>query len=404
MPSVMQGATANLAGMAAPKIKEEAEAFRGEHPALGPAAELGGALATAPLWPAKAGLALRGALGAGAAGVSSVAGGEGPMKERLKDAALPAAAGGLAGLVLPAALNKVGRVAKRAAQPFKSATSHVADGAGPLLGDDAAAAIARQEALAPGTATPVSVTPGMAQSTRVIGANAPVAREAQKAADGRLEKIQSAMEGMSPQYEALLGKARGPLDLGKVNIRPVIIKNGLWPGDETIELTAVQALRNAVRGKMDVLRVAVRQGKGGGPKLHQLGKDFDKLTSWLKEQVPDIAKLDADYGVLARARRAEEKVIKHIGQSRSAYGSSRVAGMEPGSPGASLPSKSNMLGRMFGPDRSRLAEEANRLLLQPGQIPIELLRARMRQAKPYQPGLLAPFAIGEQAGASSLFD
>jgi hypothetical protein len=247
--------------------------------------------------------------------------------------------------------------------------------------------------------------PSLPASIRVIGANPGIAMEAHAASLARSAKIQTAMDAMGPQYESLLAGKRAPLDLGKVNIRKVLVSNGVMPGDETAELSAVQALRNTIKGKIDPLRVAVRQGKGGGLRLHELGQQHKALTEWLTTMEPDISQLDKDYGVLARARRTEDGVVKHIMQSRKAYASSRTAGIEPGSPGASLPTRYTMFHRLMSPSRSRLAEEANRLLLQPGQIPDELLQAKMRAAQgPSSTGLLSPFVGGALGGqVSGLF-
>lgn len=399
--AALQGATLGSAKYVVPGLEEQQKTFAEENPGPARAANFAGALATAPLLPFKAGLLARLGIGGGAAGVHAFNEAEGSIPERLDAAKVPALVGAGAGAVLPAAAHKVSKVVQKLRQPFRGASTQVAEGAGPLLADDAAAKMSELERLAPGTATPANITPGMENTVRVMGANAPLAREAEKASVGRFKALQTAKEGLSPQYQQLLDGKTGPLRVGSGDITPVLTKNGILPPGPDIPMLQVQALRNTLRGKAEQLRAAVQgKGKAGGPELNRLNSQLHDLTEWLEKQVPEIRALDKQYGLLSRTARSEEKVRKNLANSRSSYATNRVAGVEPGSPAGSLPGKEGLLRRMFGPDRAELAAQANRLLLQPGQIPSELLKARARAAQTYQPGLFAPFVIGGQTPAA----
>lgn len=398
-----QGATLGLAGAAIPAVKAKAKQFEANHSILGPATNIAGNVLGALAIPGSFAARLGGrvALGATAGGIQGATSDASSLEDRAKHAAEGAALGGVAGAVLPPVAKVAGRLGKLAISPFRNPESIAAE-AGAMLPKGAERLMARQEALAPGTTVPAVLDPGLPKAVRVVGSNPQVAREAMEASAARVERLQAARDAMRPQYQALLAQKRAPLDLGpdKPNIRKVIISNGMWPGDETIELEAVQGLRDALEQKIETLAAKSAKGKGGGPLMHKLNEQKKQLSQWLHAMVPELKDLDRDYGVLSRAKRAEESIQKNLAGSRSGNMAARIAGIEPGTPGSSLPStKSGILHRLFHPDRDELARAANRMLLQPGQIPSELLKARAAAARPggQYAGLL-PFLSGAELG------
>lgn len=405
-----QGATLGLAGAAIPAVKAKAKEFESHHSVLGPVTNIAGNVLGALAVPGSLAARVGGrvALGAAAGGIQGATSDASSPVERAKHAAEGAALGGVAGAVLPPVAKLTGRFARMVAAPLRNPESIAAE-AGAMLPKNAEALMARQEALAPGTTVPAVLDPGLPKSVRVVGSNPHVAREAMEASAGRVSKLQAARDAMRPQYQAILAEKRAPLNLGpdKPNIRKVVISNGMWPGDETIELEAVQGLRDALDQKIETLAAKSAKGKGGGPLMHKMVQQKKQLTDWLQEVAPGIKSLDRDYGVLSRAKRAEENIQKNLAGARSGNMAARIAGIEPGTPGSSLPAtKSGFLHKLFHPDRDELARAANQMLLQPGQIPSAMLKARAAAARPggQYAGLL-PFLSGAEVGRlPGLFD
>lgn len=389
------------------EVRQNYDAAKGVAPGRMMAAELGGGLASSLVGGglvgagAKgAGLGARAVMGALSGGAAGGTAGVGYSKDHAVRAGLTGAA---AGAALGGAIPLAGATI---AAPFKylakrlNPTGAVANATGHLLPEGAEAAMARQEALAPGTAVPAALSPDLPASLRVIGASPKVAREAQAASELRASKIHDAMREVGDQYESLLGGHRANLSgAGAPDIRKLaVVENGMLPdvmsdGTETLQLRAVQALREKLRVKME--------GAKGTPK-HELGVRVKQLSKWLSFHKPEIGQLDADYHVLASAKRAEAGILKNIRQSRKSYSSNRSAGIEPGSPGASLPSAGSLMHDLLKADKKGNAEAVNRLLLQPGQIPPQLLKAQARSAKrsfPY--GLLGSVSGGDVLGQMS---
>lgn len=401
----LQGAGLNVPGLISPDLRHASEDFGKRHNILGPVLKGAGTVATSMLapevWGAKwLGRAL---LGGGAAAVDAGAAGDGTVAERLKRAGTALPVGAVAGAAIPPTVGLANKFVGKLIKPLMPERT-VAKAVGALLPADAAAKMARIEQLAPGTGTVAALSPEIPASTRVIGANPGVALKAEDAAITRLGKLKTALQGMSPQYQQVLTNNGQPITAplavrGGPNIVPTLVRNGHLPTNST-SLETVQALRNTIRAKKDALWITAQKGKGGGPKVRDLNEDYKNLTQWLEYHAPGVAKLDADYRVLNDARRAEETVLKNIKQSRKAYASSRAAGIEPGSPGASVPTKGGLLHTLFSSDRKALAAAADKLLLQPGQIPTALLKARAAAVRgpSGRPGLLGAMGLGAAAG------
>ncbi len=382
----LQGVSLNLAGKIAPDLKKAADEFNAEHSVAGPIANIAGGLTSAAALPVGLGASAlaRGLTGAGAAGVSALAGGK-----DLKSAAEDAAVGGVAGAAIPAAVGAIAKPISRFVNPRFFPGKTVAKAVGPLLPDDAAQVMARQEALAPGASVPANLSPEIPAAVRVIGADPAVARKAQIQSVERLKLIKSSMQAFKPKYDALLKGKVAPTSTGNVDITKIVTDNGLMPMNGQVQLTVVQRLRHDVLNKLETAK---------GMKRGELGEAYAKLSEWLHQTAPGIQAIDSDYGVLARMKKAETEILKNIRQSRKAYASAGAAGITPGSPAGRLPTQGGMMSDLFHPERAPLAQQAHSLLLQPGQIPGPLLNARNKAMGMgrFSPGLLSAFGMGEQ--------
>jgi len=373
------------------------------------AAELGGGLASTLVGGTEAAGALKGAglgaralAGAGAGALYGGASGVGYSDDHPVSAGLTGAATGAAlGGALPVVGSVLGKLGSKVANRFNPEGA-VAKAAGHLLPGNAQATMAAREALAPGTTVPAALSPDIPQSIRHIGADAMLGKTAQVESEARIAAIEQGRRQIGSQMEQILSGRVADVDQpANAAIRKVMVKNGLMPtphssGSDVVDLKVVQQLRSKLRERI--------QGQRGFTKK-ETGDQIRTLSDWLQHQDPAMEQLDRDFRTLSDAKRAEELVLKHIRQSRKSYSSSRAAGIEPGSPGASLPSQVQFLAKMLQPDRKPLAAAANKLLLQPGSIPQPLLYQQMHQAS-VLPSLLGGMGGGQLAGgmAGSLFD
>jgi len=374
------------------------------------AAEVGGGLASAALGGTELGAAAKGAglgarvLGGAATGaLASGASGVGYSDSKPVQAGLTGAAGGaLLGGALPLVGAGLGKVVGGLVNRFNPEAS-VAKATGHLLPPGAPAALAAREALAPGTTVPAALNPElMGASVRNIGADAALGRAAHLASEARLDTIKQSLKDIGDQMEQTLAGRLADVDQpSAAPIRKILVQNGLMPtphssGADVVDLKVVQALRNKLR-----LRMEGQKGMAKG----ETYQNVRTLSDWLLHQAPDIGKLDHDYATLSQARKAEETLLKHIKQSRRSFSSSRSAGIEPGSPGASLPSSGGLMQKILSPDRAALAQAAHKLLLTPGGIPQALLR-RQNYMPSATPGMLGAMGGGQAMGglAGTLFD
>lgn len=386
----LQGVTLGAGGLAIPDMKTSAEDFSKRHNILGPALKVAGTAAGALALPASWGVRAlgRALVGGGSAAVAAGSEGDGTTAQRLKRAAVAAPFGAAAGVIAPEALGLTGKVASKLLKPYVSKARVVADAAGPLLPEGAEAVMARQEALVPGAAVPGTVSPEIPGTMGVIGANVPVSTAAKQQAVARLAKIKDALDGVSSQYQELLGNRRAPLSLPDgTNIRKLIVKYGQYPGDETAALMDVKTLRSDLLAK-------VKGAKGNARNI--LGKDVSALSDWLKQTAPGIEELDHNWNTISDMKRANISLLKTINQSRGQYAASRMTGIEPGSSAAKLPSRGGVLASALSPDRSKMSAMASKMLLQQGGIPKALLDAQRRSMLPPNgmPGLLGAFGLG----------
>lgn len=392
--SFLQGVSLNAAGLISPELKKAAERFRKEHKVLGPAMDIAGSVTSGLALPVGlgAGALTRALVGGGAGAIASAAGGEGSLEERAKRGAVGGAVGAVGGAAIPAVVGGAVKIGGRFVNPRFRPGATNAKAVGPLLPDNAEQIMARQEALAPGASTAAGLDPSLPQTTRVIGADPALARKAAGEARKRLDLINSSMRAFKPRYDAILKGKSAPLVSGGVNIGPVLTKNGLMPINGQIGLSVVQRLRHDYANKMVTAK---------GMKKGELVEEWAKLNEWLHKNAPDIKAIDSEYAVLKGMKKAETEVVKNLGAARGNYATSRAAGIEPGSPGAKLPTNSGLAQELLHPSRENLGRAAYDNLLQPGRIPGSLLRARDKAMglHRFDPELLTAFGLGAQSPA-----
>lgn len=355
--------------------REESAGFSAANPKLNMATEMvGGGLPAAltaaipGLGPSKSAGWIRNAMKAmGMAAPVGVVAGEGHSEAPTvggvaKDAAVGGAASAAMGGLLStggSAVQGVTRSVLDALHPERAIVREAAT----QLPTKAAAVVARQEAIAPGTAVAADLSPEMQALTRGVGADAKAGVTARLAAEGRVKALQSSLDELSTKYEAM----NRPLPVNdelKAILKEAGRSNILKKDASDVDFNAVQRVRTALKAEAAATRnSAVRHDKRAAA---------DKLTAWLDAHVPELESLDSDWAFMTKRIGAARKTLQEITNSSKNYAASRAYGADEGSVGGSLSvsSKGSVVGRMFekilAPDRAGRARAANDLLLTPG--------------------------------------
>lgn len=289
-----------------------------------------------------------------------------------KDAAMSGAAGTVAGGGLSLLGSAAGRVASGVADRVNPSRAVVREAA-TQIPPNAATSIARQNAIAPGTAMLADQSPEMTAMVRGIGADADAGVAARTVADARVDALKTARKALGTRYEAL--ERDLPVDKTLAGILRDADQPVTGPATNFVQLH---------RARMD-LRAAVKNAEGA--KKADLGKALDALNGWMDTNVPGVRQLDRDYGFVVERIKAAEKLAKEVTSSSKNYAASRTYGAESGSIGGSLPRGAHgvisMMAEALGPDRAARARAVQDLLLTPGDATstalakITAARARM---------------------------
>lgn len=190
--------------------REESAGFRATSPKLNFATEVvsGGlpAAATTPIF--GPGGWIKNALKAmGASGAMGAASGAGHSEgesagEVAKDAAVTGGISTVLGGLLSAGGSGAGAVVRKIADAAKPARPVVREAA-TQLPKNAAETVARQEAMAPGTAALADLSPEMQALVRGVGADAKTGVSARVAAEDRLGLMENAIKGIRARYESM---------------------------------------------------------------------------------------------------------------------------------------------------------------------------------------------------------
>jgi hypothetical protein len=295
--------------------------------------------------------ALKAAAGGAAAGVGY------GNPETLKEGAVDAGIGAAAGAAIPvgAGLLKGGVKWLEGMTNPGGAIRREARG---LLAHtpDAEQILARQERLAPGTATVADISPEMTGLMSGVGADRATGSAARVAAEEGVEGLMQGIRNVQAQYEqvtngVMLKATDKVLDVmekySKGRGRAVLAPNG------EVHAKDVQMLRSQIRDKL-------RNTKKGWVK-DKLRPDEAVLDKYLQSRLPAISKLDSDYKFLLGRIKAKEDLASTVTKSGAAHAKIRGYGKEPGSVGGSLlGSKLDKILGLLSPnqaDRARAAQE-----------------------------------------------
>jgi len=238
----------------------------------------------------------------------------------------------------------------------------VAREAGELLPGNVAQQIARQNELAPGTALPIDQSQSIVKFARVVGEDREAASRAVGQLSQRVKEIDKARQAVGKRYQAIDRKL--PVD---PELRDLAGKR-LDLLDNEVDFLAVHGLRSEIGRKLRDAQRAYKLTGEKGDVVAELSPVKEGLDNWLRARVPEVAKIDEDYGavmgMLQRARQAEKVAT----QSRDAHATLRVSGKEATSPGASMgkrPSIWDILGRAASPSPARRARVVEQMLMRP---------------------------------------
>lgn len=315
--------------------------------------------------------ALRGLLaGSGAGGVAGAGYSE---KEApagiLGDAAVGAAVGGVVGGAVPvagAALKGVRNYAADVVNPGRSVVREASNQLGHVPGG-ATNVMARQEALAPGTAIQGDLSPELVSLMRGVGADQASANKAREIAASRIKDIKAAFKPVQARYK----QHEGTMLKVTPEVMQVLEKHGKGKGPAAIapngvvDFTDVQKLRSRLLDKL-------RTTKKGHIK-QEVGPQVAVLDDFLTKNVPGIDAIDSDWKFLLQRLSAAEDLEHVVTESAKTYATQRAYGVDPASAGGSLPSiKPGMLGRLMSflePNRADRARAAQHLLMTPNLAP-----------------------------------
>jgi hypothetical protein len=289
-----------------------------------------------------------------------------------KDAAIGGGVGAAAGPLFEGAGAIVGGAGRRIRDAV-SPSSAVMRNTAPLVPKDAAATVARQEAMAKGTATISNLTPELqAATTGGIGANAKVALEQQARSAARLEKLQQAKEFIGAQYNSLTQK---------VPLTPVVREiirgrvKGVTAATPEIEASVLHAVRSDLKAEAKAMR--------NKRQAFQKRQQAETLTKELETHLPSIRQLDSDYSFIEKRVAAEAKGLKELKMSLARHARAGNYGDSPITPGGMIfgrPGVSDMIAGALRPNRGARAAAVADATMTPGNTQGSLERIAKLQA------------------------
>lgn len=323
--------------------------------ALAPEAVTGGA-ATGGAMLTRAALA-----GGAAAGLSAAGASEAPdLSGRLKDAAIPTAAGLVLGVGGSLGTKVVGGALSKSLRFLRESPDAAAVRlSGRLMPEGMEQQAARQEMLAPGTFIPAGASPQATEAAVGVGASPRAALHTEKTVRDALTKVQAAKDGLSSEYDAL-GKQVGGLKVDD-ELRDLIHSvNEQQPG-QTVGLDRLQKLRTYYRE---------RAGRTtDSDDRNTFGNFVEGLTNWLEPRVKGIGELDSRYKFLSGTKENYETLLQKIQNSNTAHGKVGLYGGEAGSIGGHLPAGprgwASQMASKLTPGKDLRAEAVARAVMQP---------------------------------------
>lgn len=394
--AVKQGATFGFSDeMAGPEGSPEREGerlqqntFAKAHPIVNGLSEFVGGLAAPAAVAAAAPEAMGGAaMGVpartilsglfGAGGAAAGAAGHATEGNRL-DAAKRAAPVGLGlGLLLPGVSAATDATADGALDAF-SANRAVTRVGGANLPPDAAEIFAKREALAPGTTVPGALSPRMAGTTAVAGADPTAAYASEASLTQRLSDIRKARQSLGQGYDDL-DRRIGPLPvdptLEAISHQASDISSSL-PQLYTQSKVRLQEVRD-LASEVDRLAGDPESSALKSVKLREVG---NMIQAWLEKTVgAPLQELNTKYGVLRSAQDDTQKALEVVRSSGDSYGRNAMAGLGTGSAGGKISKVGALTDRIMDVigNRTARAGAVNKQLLQPGgQTMPALLQAR----------------------------
>lgn len=365
-----QGASLNLLGLIAGKgFRERQEQFRAQYPEQAQSAELaGGVVAGGPIGALSKAVSLP--VAAGAAG--AIAGAAGAEPGERGDAALMGGGIGAAVGALPLAgtlLKKGGRATLDWFKPVRSVSREVSG----QIPEDAAAILAQEERLAPGSGQIAALSPETIKATRHIAYDREATARALKLTRESLDRVKDGIRALRGQYTAL--EKQYPSVPLTPQVQRIMFPSNPAPMP-TASFQELQSLRARLEGQLVKAKKDVN-----APLVDQLKPALEELEGFMHTNIKGLRELDANWkflkhkptpngdpdeyiGALPR-RQQLLRVLKGTGATQS---TNRAAAAEGLSSGGSLVSKSGVidrtLGALFG-RRGARADAAQQLLTTP---------------------------------------
>lgn len=230
-----------------------------------------------------------------------------------------------------------------------------------VLPENAPQAIARQEQLAPGTAILGDQSPEMTVFARAVGADREAAKRAVSDRAKAISELDKARRSVGARYQKIDQVL--PVD----DELKALVGSRLTLGTE-IGFKELHTARSEIGRKLRDAQRAYKLTGEKGDVIAELTPIKQGLDAWLTARIPEVAKIDNDYGavmgMLQNARRAE-KVAK---QSLASHAASRAAGMTATSPGGSLtktPGVTDALAKLISPNKAKRARIIQKYLMSP---------------------------------------
>jgi len=243
--------------------------------------------------------------------------------------------------------------------------ARVAQDARYVLPSNAAETVARQEAMAPGTAVLADRSPETIGLARGVGSDLATASAARDAADARVQALDAARQRIGQQYQVLEGQ-KLPVD---DNLRKIVGGNLMLPDQGDVSFGDLQSLRSDLSRKLRAAQKAYNARGEQGNVIADLAPRKAALDQWLQGQVPGLSQVDNDYAFAMNRLMAAKDLRKAIGKSLTGNAAVDAAGFSAGSPAAQIPTRAHLVSmimdKVVGPNPAARAKLISQLLLSP---------------------------------------
>jgi hypothetical protein len=228
-----------------------------------------------------------------------------------------------------------------------------------LAPDDLASRIARQESLAPGTATIAGQSSKVADfAASLVGGDKYAARRAVGEVSEGIKMLDRARSAVGKRYEPHHGKMLPVTD----DLRQ-LVGDKVKLGDE-VDFKILHDLRSDIGSELGKARKAAVMGNRDAEReAHALGELYTGLNNWLHPRVEGLATIDNDYGaikqMIANARNAQKLT------DRAQVSGAKARGR--GKPSAQMqqPSLTSLLTKYLPPYPGQRARIVEKMLMRP---------------------------------------